>query len=164
MNSPPCGTLLPIRTCGVSLKDTPFFMREIASSGLCRGVVDSYALSCFHEDVELGDFPAIRHLKRADEIRALYCPDNGRPGIDPVVLPVGYLYGIEPERRIEQELQINVACRWFLGLDLDDRIPDHSTISQNRRRRFHGKNLFRRLFEHILHLCMEKGRWMEESF
>lgn len=50
-----------------------------------------------------------------------------------------------------------MAYRWFLGLDLDDRIPDHSTISQNRRRRFHGENLFFRLFEHILHLCIEKG-------
>lgn len=96
-----------------------------------------------------------------DEVRELYCQDNGRPGIDPVVLVkyllVGYLYGIESERRIEQEIQVNMAYRWFLGLDLDDRAPDHSTISQNRRRRFHGKNLFRRLFEHILNQCMEKG-------
>ncbi len=96
-----------------------------------------------------------------DEVRDLYCPDNGRPGIDPVILVkyllVGYLYGIESERRIEQEIQVNMAYRWFLGLDLDDRVPDHSTISQNRRRRFHGKNVFRHLFEHILHLCMEKG-------
>lgn len=96
-----------------------------------------------------------------DEVRDLYCPDNGRPGIDPVVLVkyllVGYLYGIESERRIEQEIQVNMAYRWFLGLDLDDRVPDHSTISQNRRRRFHGENLFRRLFEHILRQCMEKG-------
>jgi IS5 family transposase len=72
-------------------------------------------------------------------------------------LLVGYLYGIESERRIEKEIQVNMAYRWFLGLDLDDPVPDHSTISQNRRRRFHGGNLFRRLFEHILHLCMEKG-------
>ncbi len=68
-----------------------------------------------------------------DEVRDLYCPDNGRPGIDPVVLVkyllVGYLYGIESERRIEQEIQVNMAYRWFLGLDLDDRVPDHSTIS-----------------------------------
>ncbi len=96
-----------------------------------------------------------------DEVRNLYCPDNGRPGIDPVVLVkyllVGYLYGIESERRIEQEIQVNMAYQWFLGLDLGDRVPDHSTISQNRRRRFQGENLFRRLFEHILRLCMEKG-------
>ena len=96
-----------------------------------------------------------------DEVRDLYCPDNGRPGIDPVALVkyllVGYLYGIESERRIEQEIQVNMAYRWFLGLDLDDRVPDHSTISQNRRRRFQGENLFRRLFEHIVHLCMEQA-------
>lgn len=96
-----------------------------------------------------------------NKVRDLYCPDNGRPGIDPVVLVkyllVGYLYGIESERRIEQEIQVNMAYRWFLGLDLDERVPDHSTISQNRRRRFHGENVFRSLFEHILHLCMEKG-------
>ena len=56
-----------------------------------------------------------------------------------------------------QEIQVNMAYRWFLGLDLDEHVPDHSTISQNRRRRFGGENLFRRLFEHILHLCMGKG-------
>lgn len=50
-----------------------------------------------------------------------------------------------------------MAYRWFLGLDLDDRVPGHSTISQNRRRRFHGENLFRRLFEQILRQCMDKG-------
>lgn len=96
-----------------------------------------------------------------DEVRELYCPDNGRPGIDPVVLVkyllVGYLYGIESERRIEQEIQVNMAYRWFLGLDIGERVPDHSTISQNRRRRFDGENLFRRLFERILGQCMEHG-------
>lgn len=70
---------------------------------------------------------------------------------------VGYLDGIESERRIEQGIQVNMAYRWFPGLDFDERVPDRVTISQNRRRRFEGKNLFRRLFEHILHLCMEKG-------
>ena len=96
-----------------------------------------------------------------DKVRDLYCPDNGRPGIDPVILVkyllVGYLYGIESERRMEQEIQVNMAYRWFMGLDIGERVPDHSTISQNRRRRFNGKNLFRGLFEHILLQCMEKG-------
>ncbi len=96
-----------------------------------------------------------------NEVRTLYCADNGRPSIDPVMLVkyllVGYLYGIESERRIEQEIQVNMAYRWFLGLDIGERVPDHSTISQNRRRRFCGKDLFRRLFEHVLWLCMEKG-------
>ena len=96
-----------------------------------------------------------------DEVRELYCENNGRRSTDPVVLVkyllVGYLYGIESERRIEQETQVNNAYRWFLGLDIDDRAPDHSTISQNRRRRFNGENLYRRLFERVLMMCMEKG-------
>ena len=96
-----------------------------------------------------------------DEVRDLYCENNGRPCIDPAVLVkyllVGYLYGIESERRIEQEIQVNMAYRWFLGLELDERAPDHSTISQNRRRRWDGQNLYRQMFEHILHQCIEKG-------
>ena len=58
-----------------------------------------------------------------DEVRELYCENNSRPSIDPVVLVksllIGYLYGIESERRIEQEIQVNMAYRWFLGIDLD---------------------------------------------
>lgn len=96
-----------------------------------------------------------------DEVKELYCENNGRPGIDPIMLVkyllVGYLYGIESERRIEQEIQVNMAYRWFLGLELDERVPDHSTISQNRRRRFNGTNLYRCLFERILRLCIESG-------
>ena len=96
-----------------------------------------------------------------DEVRELYCENNGRPGIDPVILVkyllVGYLYGIESERRIEQEIQVNMAYRWFLRLDIGERVPDHSTISQNRRRRFDGENLYRQLFERVLVMCIEKG-------
>ena len=96
-----------------------------------------------------------------DEVREMYCHDNGRPGVDPVVLMkyllIGYLYGIGAECRIEQEIQVNMAYRWFLGLELDERVPDHSTISQNRRRRFNGQNLYRRLFETILGMCIERG-------
>lgn len=96
-----------------------------------------------------------------DEVRDLYCSNNGRPSIDPVVLMkyllVGYLYGIESERRIEQEIQVNMAYRWFLGIELDERVPDHSTISQLRRRKFNGTGLFRRLFEQVLFQCINKG-------
>ncbi|WP_243112504.1 MULTISPECIES: transposase [Acutalibacteraceae] len=103
-----------------------------------------------------------------DEVRDLYCPDNGRPGIDPVVLVkyllVGYLYGIESERRIEQEIQVNMAYRWFLGLDLDDRVPDHSTISQNRRRRFHGKEVTVTCLNIFCIYAWKRDWWMERSF
>lgn len=70
----------------------------------------------------------------------LYCHDNGRPAIDPIVLFkmlfVGYIYGIRSERRLVEEFNVNLAYRWFIGYDLDDPIPNHSTFSQNRRRRF----------------------------
>ena len=96
-----------------------------------------------------------------EEVRELYCADNGRPGIDPVVLIkyllIGFLCGIVSEREIERQIRVNMAYRWFLGLDIGERGPDHSTISQNRRRRFNGKEVYRRLFERILAICMEKG-------
>jgi len=96
-----------------------------------------------------------------DVVRKLYCENNGRPGIDPVVLVkyllVGFLFGIESERRIEQEIRVNMAYRWFLRLDIGDRIPDHSTISQLRRRKFNGTDLFKELFARVLRLCVEAG-------
>jgi transposase len=75
-----------------------------------------------------------------NELAPYYCKDNGRPSTDPVVivksLLIGFLYGINSERRLEQELRYNVAYRWFLRLGFDESIPDHSTISQLRRRKF----------------------------
>lgn len=65
-----------------------------------------------------------------EEISRLYSRKYGRPLIEPVVL-VGFLYGIPSERQIEQRIQTDVALRWYLGLDLFDRVPDHSTISHN---------------------------------
>ena len=74
-----------------------------------------------------------------EETAHLYSRRYGRPPIAPVVLVkyllVGYLYGIPSERQIEQRIQTDVALRWYLGLDLFDRVPDHSTISQLRRRK-----------------------------
>ena len=96
-----------------------------------------------------------------EAVRGLYSDTVGRPSIDPVMLVkyllVGFLYGIESERRIEQEIEVNMAYRWFLGLDIGERMPDHSTISQNRRRRYNGTGLFRQIFEEIVRQCMEKG-------
>ena len=81
------------------------------------------------------DFSFIR-----ERVRHLYCADNGRPALDPVLLfkalLIGYLFGIRSERQLMREIQVNVAYRWFLGLRLTDKVPDASTISQNRRRRF----------------------------
>lgn len=92
--------------------------------------------------------------------RPLYS-DRGRPAIDPVVLfkmlLISYLFGIRSERRVVQEIQVNVAYRWFLGLKLTDPVPHHSTISQNRRRRFLKANVEWELFVHVVKQAVESG-------
>lgn len=102
------------------------------------------------------DFSFIR-----DETRHLYCEDNGRPALDPVLLFkalfIGYLFGIRSERQLVRELQVNVAYRWFLGLRLTDKVPDASTFSQNRRRRFRDSDIAQRLFDHVVEQAMARG-------
>jgi len=90
-----------------------------------------------------------------------YYSTIGRPSIDPVclikMLLVGYLYGIRSERRLEEEITLNMAYRWFCDFDLMDTIPDHSTFSQNRRRRFNDSKIFRQIFNRIVKSCIENG-------
>ena len=96
-----------------------------------------------------------------DKVKHLYCVDNGRPAIDPVVLFkllfIGYLYGIRSERQLVKEVQVNVAYRWFLGFSLTDKIPDASTISQNRRRRFVGSTIYQEIFDEIVEQAQSHG-------
>lgn len=77
-----------------------------------------------------------------EETAGIYSKKYGRPPIDPVVLVkyllVGFLYGIPSERQIEQRIQTDMALRWYLGIDLDGRVPDHNTISQRSGRYFGG--------------------------
>jgi transposase len=91
----------------------------------------------------------------------LYCQDNGRPAIDPIVLFkilfIGYLFGIRSERQLVRDIEVNVANRWFLGFSLTDKIPDHSTLSQNRRRRFKNTNIIQQVFDNIVLQAIEKG-------
>ena len=95
-----------------------------------------------------------------DKVAELYS-NTGRRSVDPVVIVkmmlLGYLYGIDSERRLEQEVQVNIAYRWFLGINLDEPVPDHSTFSQLRRRKFNGTTLFEDVFEQVVRLCIEKG-------
>ena len=96
-----------------------------------------------------------------EETAPLYSKKYGRPPIDPVVivkyLLVGFLYGIPSKRQIEQRIQTDIALRWYLGLDLFDRVPDHSTISQLRRRKPSFRKVFRRLFKEVVRQYIEKG-------
>ena len=73
------------------------------------------------------------------DLLAPYYPAAGRPSVDPVsmfkMLLIGYLYGIKSERRLVEEVQLNIAYRWFCGFELDDTIPNHSTFSKTRTRK-----------------------------
>jgi len=95
-----------------------------------------------------------------EKVQHLYSP-RGRKSVDPALLMkmllVGYLFGIPSERKLEEEVQMNLAYRWFLGLELSDHIPDHSTLSQNCRRRFKDSTIFQEIFDYIVTMCIEKG-------
>jgi len=101
------------------------------------------------------DFDFIR-----EKVKDLYCADNGRPAVDPVVLFkmlfLGYLFGIRSERQLVREIQVNVAYRWFVGFGLTDKIPDASTFSQNRRRRFTQSSIYQEIFDEIVLQAMRK--------
>lgn len=90
-----------------------------------------------------------------------YSLDNGRPSIDPVVLIkilfIEYLFNIKSMRQTIKEIEVNIAYRWFLGLDFYDKVPHFTTFSQNYRRRFKDTNIFEEIFQNILSQAMNKG-------
>lgn len=96
-----------------------------------------------------------------DRVKHLYCQDNGRPAMDPVMLFkmlfIGYLFGVRSERQLVREVQVNVAYRWFLGLRLTDKVMDASTFSQNRRRRFEGSDIEQVIFDEIVQQAIDHG-------
>jgi transposase len=104
-----------------------------------------------------------RHLDLDDVRQALkpFYSSTGRPSIDPELmirmLIAGYCMGIRSERRLCEEVHLNLAYRWFCRLGLDDKVPDHSTFSKNRHGRFRESNVFRHLFETIVERCMAEG-------
>lgn len=90
-----------------------------------------------------------------------YCEDNGRPSLDLVILiklaVIQYMFGIRSMRQTIQEIKVNMAYRWFLGLGLHDSVPHFSTFGKNYMRRFQGTDLFEQIFQKILKECMEAG-------
>ena len=99
---------------------------------------------------------------------APFYSDIGRPSIDPELmirmLIVGYCYGIRFERRLCEEVELHLAYRWFCRLDLDDKVPDHSTFSVNRHGRFRHSDIFRHVFEAVVRACMDAGLVKGEGF
>ena len=101
------------------------------------------------------------------ELEAHYS-DIGRPSIDPELmmrmLIVGYCYGIRSERKLTQEVELHLAYRWFCKLDLDDKVPHHSTFSENRLGRFRESGLLRHIFERVVWAAMAMGLVKGEGF
>src|SRR4028119_159235 len=93
---------------------------------------------------------------------APFYSETGRPSVDPELmirmLILGYCFGIRSERRLCDEVHLNLAYRWFCRLGLDGRVPDHSTFSKNRHGRFRDSDLLRRLFEAVLVRCLAERR------
>ena len=93
---------------------------------------------------------------------------TGRPSVDPELmirmLLVGYCYSIRSERRLCQEVELNLAYRWFCRLGLEDAVPDHSTFSVNRHGRFRDSDILRSVFENVVRRCVEAGLVGGEGF
>jgi transposase len=129
-------------------------------------------------EFNLDDRVAANHLlRRIDAVLDLswlrseiapFYSHTGCPSIDPELmirmLLVGYCYSIRSERRLCQEINLNLAYRWFCRLGLEDKVPNHSTFSVNRHGRFRGGDMFRKLFDRIVRQCMDAGLVKGEGF
>jgi transposase len=117
-----------------------------------RHIPTDHVLRSIDRFVELGE------LRR--ELAPFYSA-MGRPSVDPELmirmLIIGYCIGIRSERRLCEEVHLNLAYRWFCRLGLDGQVPDHSTFSKNRHGRFRQSDLLRRLFEMVLRRCIREG-------
>ncbi len=113
----------------------------------------------------------IDHFLDLGDLRTKLAPfysSIGRPSIDPELmirmLLVGYCFAIRSERRLCEEVHLNLAYRWFCGLGLDGKVPDHSTFSLNRNGRFHQSNILRHVFESVVERCLKEGLVGGDSF
>jgi len=101
------------------------------------------------------------------ELRPFYS-STGRPSVDPELmmrmLIVGYCLGIRSERRLCEEVHLNLAYRWFCRLGLEGKVPDHSTFSRNRHGRFRQSDILRHLFETVVERCLREGLVGGEGF
>jgi transposase len=124
-----------------------------------RHVPEQHLLRAIDRFVDLGGVRA--HL-------APFYSEVGRPSIDPELLIrmliVGYCCGIRSERRLCEEVHLNLAYRWFCRLGLDGEVPDHSTFSKTRHGRFRDADLLRELFETVVRRCMVEGLVGGEGF
>src|SRR3954453_23101849 len=99
---------------------------------------------------------------------APFYPKMGRPSIDPQLmirmLIIGYVFAIRSERAICRDVQVNLAYRWFCGLSIEDKIPDHSAFSRARHERFRESDVFRTVFERVVGACLSADLVGGEGF
>jgi transposase len=120
------------------------------------------------EDHLVRKIAAVLDLSWVHAELAPHYPDNGRPSIDPELmirmLIIGYVFAIRSERALCRDVQVNLAYRWFCGLSIEDKIPDHSAFSRARNERFRDCDISRRVFEHVVETCIAAGLVGGEGF
>ena len=111
---------------------------------------------------------AVLDLSWVHETLEPHYSNTGRPSIDPELmlrmLVLGYIFAIRSERQLAREVQVNLAYRWFCGLGLEDKVPDHSAFSRARNERFRQSDLLREMFERIVAACIASGFVGGEGF
>jgi transposase len=120
------------------------------------------------DDHQVREIASVLDLTWVRSELAFYYSPLGRPSIDPALmvrmLIVGYVFGLRSERLLCREVRVNLAYRWFCGLSIEDRIPDHSAFSRARNERFRDSDIFRRVFERVVKACISAGLVGGEGF
>ena len=120
------------------------------------------------DDHRAREIAAVLDLSWVHAALAPYYSHLGRPSIDPVLmirmLVLGYVFAIRSERLLCREVQVNLAYRWFCGLSIEDKVPDHSAFSRARNERFRDSDIFRHVFERVVEACIAAGLVGGEGF
>ena len=120
------------------------------------------------DDHPIRQIAAVLDLSWVHAHLAPYYPRIGRPSIDPALmlrmLIIGYAFAIRSERALCREVKVNLAYRWFCGLSIEDKVPDHSVFSRARNERFRESDIFRQVFERVVETCMAAGLVGGEGF
>ena len=120
------------------------------------------------DDHRVREIAAVLDLSWVHAELAPYYSQRGRPSIDPVLmirmLLIGYVFAIRSERLLCREVKVNLAYRWFCGLSIENKIPDHSAFSRARNERFRESDVFRRVFERVVEACIAAGLVGGEGF
>src|SRR3989440_10253726 len=120
------------------------------------------------DDHPVREIAAVLDLSWVHSELAPYYSQLGRPSIDPVLmirmLIVGYVFAIRSERALCRDVRVNLAYRWFCGLSIEDKIPDHSAFSRARNERFRNSDIFRSVFERVVEDCIAAGLVGGEGF